>query len=216
MANIPGRGATHNQASSRFNLAAREADGDWLDTVEAIDGPAQKLRTSVSLTLGEHIEIGLVPGDGLWPALADPSQLESAVLNLCLNARDAMPAGGRLVIETGNVRLEREYVAQNPDVEAGDYVMVAVSDTGTGIEPALVGRVFEPFFTTKDFGSGSGLGLSMVYGFVRQSGGNIRIRSTPGRTGRLFAEFALALAGAVLVSGFVALTLSPPSVGEAK
>ncbi len=132
-------------------------------------------------TLGEHIEIEMACDPGLWTALADLAQLESAVLNLCLNARDAMPRGGRLVIKTDNARLQDAYVAQNPDVQAGDYVVVSVSDTGTGIAPETIGRVFEPFFTTKEIGKGTGLGLSMVYGYVKQSGGHVALESEPGR-----------------------------------
>ncbi len=131
-------------------------------------------------TLGEHIEIELVRGAGLWPALVDPAQLENALLNLCLNARDAMPSGGKLTLETANAALDAQYAAQHPDVQAGQYVMLAVSDTGCGIDPALLPRVFEPFFTTKEKGKGTGLGLAMVYGFARQSAGHVSIYSEPG------------------------------------
>ncbi len=130
-------------------------------------------------TLGETIRIHLrLPGDPLH-ALVDPHQLENAILNLAINARDAMPEGGELTIAVGLRQLDAA-LANVVEVPAGDYVQIDISDTGKGIEPAVLQRVFEPFFTTKAFGSGSGLGLSMVYGFVRQSGGNIRIRSTPG------------------------------------
>jgi PAS domain S-box-containing protein len=131
-------------------------------------------------TLGETIRIHLrLPGEPLH-ALVDPHQLENALLNLAINARDAMPGGGELTIGLARRTIDAA-LAPMVEVPPGDYVQFDVSDTGTGIEPAVLQRVFEPFFTTKDFGSGSGLGLSMVYGFVRQSGGNIRIRSTPGR-----------------------------------
>lgn len=132
-------------------------------------------------TLSEDIEIAIQAGQELWPAEIDPGQLEVALLNLVLNARDAMPQGGRLVIETANVWLDGTYAAQNRDVVAGQYAMVAVSDTGTGMAPETMARAFEPFFTTKEPGKGSGLGLSMVFGFVRQSGGHIRILSEPGQ-----------------------------------
>jgi signal transduction histidine kinase len=131
-------------------------------------------------TLGEHIDVRYVETAGLWPALADPSQLESAVLNLALNARDAMPGGGRLTIELANKVLDDEYARGHAEVTAGDYTMLAVSDTGHGMTPDIVARVFEPFFTTKPDGKGSGLGLAMVFGFVKQSGGHIKIYSEPG------------------------------------
>ncbi len=132
-------------------------------------------------TLGEDIEIGVLADDGLWPAMADPAQLENAVLNLALNARDAMPGGGRLTIEMRNQVLDEHDVATHHDVAAGDYAMLAVSDTGQGMEVSVLARVFEPFFTTKPDGKGTGLGLPMVFGFVKQSGGHVVIRSEPGR-----------------------------------
>lgn len=131
-------------------------------------------------TLGEHIDVRFVDSAGLWPAMADPAQLESAVLNLALNARDAMPGGGRLTIELANKVLDRDYARRHTEVVAGDYVMVAVSDTGHGMTADIVARVFEPFFTTKTEGRGTGLGLPMVFGFVKQSGGHIKIYSEPG------------------------------------
>ncbi len=132
-------------------------------------------------TLGEHIEIQLILAPDLWPALVDPAQLESALLNLCINARDAMPTGGALTIETANVFLDQEYADRHTEVIPGPYVLVAVSDTGVGIAPEHLPHVFEPFFTTKEKGKGSGLGLSMVYGFVKQSQGHITIYSEPGQ-----------------------------------
>ena len=130
--------------------------------------------------LGDHIEIELSRGGGLWLAMVDESQLESAVLNLCLNARDAMSRGGRLTIETANVRLDVDYAEQHSEVKPGQYVMVAVSDTGKGIESEHLDKVFEPFFTTKAKGKGTGLGLSMIYGFVKQSSGHVKVYSEPG------------------------------------
>ncbi len=131
-------------------------------------------------TLGGDIEIDVRLAEDLWPELADKSQVENALLNLAINARDAMPNGGRLTIETGNVSLDEEYAAQNEEVEPGDYVMLAVTDTGTGMPPDVVERAFDPFFTTKDVGTGSGLGLSMTYGFAQQSGGHLKIYSEVG------------------------------------
>jgi PAS domain S-box-containing protein len=131
-------------------------------------------------TLGEQITIDLALADGLWPTVADPTQVETALANLAINARDAMPGGGRLTIETANKHLDEQYAAENVDVTPGDYVMLAVSDTGTGIPPDVLSRVFEPFFTTKGQGRGTGLGLSMIYGFVKQSRGHIKIYSEVG------------------------------------
>ncbi|MGY3357815.1 PAS domain S-box-containing protein [Bradyrhizobium sp. GM0.4] len=131
-------------------------------------------------TLGEQITIMPQLTEDAWPALIDPGQLSTAILNLALNARDAMPDGGTLVLETRNIFLDDGYASMNPDVVAGNYVMIAVSDTGSGIPPELMDRVFDPFFTTKEVGKGTGLGLSMVFGFVKQSGGHIKIYSEEG------------------------------------
>ncbi len=131
-------------------------------------------------TLGEHIEITPLLAEDAWTALADPNQLATAVLNLAINARDAMPNGGKLALETSNVFLDENYASLHSEVAVGNYVMIAVSDTGSGIPPALLERVFEPFFTTKEVGRGTGLGLSMVFGFVKQSGGHIKIYSEEG------------------------------------
>ncbi|WP_051389913.1 PAS domain S-box protein [Bradyrhizobium sp. Ec3.3] len=131
-------------------------------------------------TLGEQITITPQLTEDAWPALVDPSQLTTAILNLALNARDAMPDGGTLVLETRNVFLDEGYASMNPDIIAGNYVMIAVSDTGTGIPAELIERVFDPFFTTKEVGKGTGLGLSMVFGFVKQTGGHVKIYSEEG------------------------------------
>jgi PAS domain S-box-containing protein len=131
-------------------------------------------------TLGEHIEIEMKLAQGLWPALADKSQVESALLNLAINARDAMPGGGKLTIETGNHHLDADYAVHNAEVTPGDYALLAVTDTGTGMPPEVIERAFEPFFTTKGVGKGSGLGLSMIYGFAKQSGGHLKIYSEVG------------------------------------
>lgn len=131
-------------------------------------------------TLGGEIEIELVQGAGLWPALVDGGQLENAVLNLCLNARDAMSGGGRLTLDTGNAYLDEIYASHHAEVLPGEYVRVSVSDTGSGMAPEVLDRAFDPFFTTKEVGRGSGLGLSMVYGFAKQSRGHVRIYSELG------------------------------------
>ncbi|MBO6633586.1 response regulator [Parvibaculum sp.] len=131
-------------------------------------------------TIGESVEVDTMVSGGLWNTLADPGQLENALLNLAINARDAMEGGGKLTIEVGNAFLDDAYAADHPDVQAGQYVMLAVTDTGEGIAPELLQQVFEPFFSTKPQGKGTGLGLSMVYGFVKQSGGHIKIYSERG------------------------------------
>jgi signal transduction histidine kinase/CheY-like chemotaxis protein len=131
-------------------------------------------------TLGEHIECEFRLDENLWQASVDPGQLASALLNLVLNARDAMPSGGTLTVEVQNTALGETDVDVNGQARPGDYVMVAVTDTGTGMTAEVAGRAFEPFFTTKEVGKGTGLGLSMVYGFVQQSGGAMQIRSEPG------------------------------------
>jgi signal transduction histidine kinase/CheY-like chemotaxis protein len=131
-------------------------------------------------TLGEQIRIETVAAGGLWTINADAQQLESAILNVAINARDAMPDGGRLTIETANAYLDEAYCKQHPEIEPGQYVMIAVTDTGVGMSPEVTARVFDPFFTTKPAGKGTGLGLSQVYGFVKQSHGHIRVYSEVG------------------------------------
>lgn len=131
-------------------------------------------------SLGEHIKLETVTSAGLWTVFADPSQLENAILNLALNARDAMPEGGQLTIEAANAELDGAYAKAHGEVKAGPFVMIAVTDTGIGMPADVVARVFEPFFTTKGEGKGSGLGLSQVFGFVKQSEGHIKIYSEVG------------------------------------
>ena len=131
-------------------------------------------------TLGEAVQIQIRGAEDLWPALADPTQVDDAIVNLAINARDAMPDGGTLTIETANVILDQDYADQHLDVTSGEYVLLAVSDTGIGMTPAIAARALEPFFTTKPAGKGTGLGLSQVYGFVKQSGGHVSIYSDPG------------------------------------
>ncbi|MEX2495489.1 MAG: ATP-binding protein [Woeseia sp.] len=140
----------------------------------------EDMRGLLERTLEEHIELRLSLADGLRPALIDPAQLETALLNLTVNARDAMPEGGGLTIETANVALDAGFAESRLEVTPGDYVLVAVSDTGTGMVPEVRARALEPFFTTKQKGRGTGLGLSMIYGFVKQSRGHVGIYSEPG------------------------------------
>jgi PAS domain S-box-containing protein len=130
--------------------------------------------------LGERVEVTLDLAPEVWPVIADPVQLEAALVNLATNARDAMPKGGKLRIATSNRRLDEDYVAPHSEVAPGDYVMTEVSDTGTGIAPEIAARIFEPFATTKEPGKGTGLGLAMVFGYMKQSGGHINVYSEPG------------------------------------
>jgi nitrogen-specific signal transduction histidine kinase/CheY-like chemotaxis protein len=131
-------------------------------------------------TVGPSIEVEVVTAPGLWTALVDPNQLENALLNLCINARDAMPEGGRITIETANKWLDHR-AAKERDLPPGQYLSLCVTDTGTGMTPDVVARAFDPFFTTKPLGQGTGLGLSMIYGFARQSGGQVRIYTEVGQ-----------------------------------
>jgi CheY-like chemotaxis protein len=132
-------------------------------------------------TLSERIEVQTVLGAGLWRVEIDPNQIETAIVNLAVNARDAMPNGGKLTIETANAHLDEAYVASTSEVAVGQYVVIAVSDTGIGMSKEVLEHAFEPFFTTKPTGHGTGLGLSQVYGFVKQSGGHVRLYSEPGQ-----------------------------------
>jgi PAS domain S-box-containing protein len=139
------------------------------------------LSDMVHRTLGETIAVETVLGAGLWRVEVDPNELEAAILNLAVNARDAMPEGGRLTLETGNAHIDEAYAAAHAEVLAGQYVLISVTDTGAGMNPQTVAQAFEPFFTTKPVGKGTGLGLSQVYGFVKQSSGHVKIYSEPGQ-----------------------------------
>jgi PAS domain S-box-containing protein len=160
-------------------------------------------------TLGEHVEIESVFEEEICPAVVDPNQLATALLNLALNARDAMPDGGKLVIETGLVVLDENYIRISGDVRPGHYAMIAVSDTGTGIPAAIIDKVFDPFFTSKGPGKGTGLGLSMVYGFIKQSAGHIKIYSEEGH-GTTVKMYLPPASGASLAPE---TTLAPELVG---
>jgi len=169
----------------RQNLQPAETD---------LNGLVLNLVPLLHHSLGEQVTVETALGSDIWKTLCDASQLENALLNLAVNARDAMANGGRLTIRTENLSLERAWASENSDWPPGDYVMVAVSDTGQGMPPDVRDKVFEPFFTTKDSGKGTGLGLSMVYGFVKQSGGQIKIYSEVGHgtTVKLFLPRAQA------------------------
>jgi len=140
----------------------------------------ENMRNLLERTLGEMVQIAIEAPADLWPCRADPAQLENALLNLAINARDAMPDGGELVIEASNANLDEDQVLSAPEAPAGDYLRVSVSDSGMGMSSEVQAKAFEPFFTTKEIGAGSGLGLSMVYGFVRQSGGHVQAQSEAG------------------------------------
>jgi signal transduction histidine kinase len=148
-----------------------------IDMNKLVSGMSDLLRS----TLGEKVAIETVLAGGIWWVSTDGSELETALVNLAVNARDAMPGGGKLTIETANSYLDESYAAGHPEVTAGQYAMVAVSDTGVGMPKEVVAHAFEPFFTTKDVGQGTGLGLSQVYGFVKQSGGHVKIYSEAGQ-----------------------------------
>jgi PAS domain S-box-containing protein len=161
-----------------LSFARRQAlEPRVLDFNRLIAGMEEVLRR----TLGETTDIEVVQAGGLWRGLADSHQLESALLNLAINARDAMPKGGKITIETANVFLDEEYAAAHAEVKPGQYVMLGVTDTGTGMPADVLEHAFEPFFTTKPEGRGTGLGLSQVFGFVKQSGGHIKLYSEPGQ-----------------------------------
>jgi PAS domain S-box-containing protein len=147
-----------------------------IDVNELVTGMSELLQR----TLGEAVTVETVLADRLWQAFADPTQLENALINLAVNARDAMPDGGRLTIETANSVIDAAYAATQDDLRPGQYVAISVADTGCGMSEEVLAKAFEPFFTTKEVGQGTGLGLSQVYGFIRQSGGHVRIDSQTG------------------------------------
>jgi PAS domain S-box-containing protein len=165
-------------------------------------------------TLGEQIELDVRLETGLWLGLSDANQLESALLNLAINARDAMPEGGVLTIETRNRTVTRDDGPGGPDLAAGGYVVIRVSDTGMGMSPEIAAKAFDPFFTTKPIGQGTGLGLSMIYGFAKQSGGHVRIESEPGR-GSTIELFVPRFVGSAAAEGvFAAPDPLPQAHGE--
>ena len=147
-----------------------------LDVNHLITGMSDMLHR----TLGEATDLEIVLGARLWQTLADANELENAILNLAVNSRDAMPSGGKLTIETTNAYLDETYAATEENVRPGQYLVIAVTDTGTGMSPEVIAKAFDPFFTTKAAGQGTGLGLSQVYGFIKQSDGHVKIYSEPG------------------------------------
>jgi CheY-like chemotaxis protein len=173
------RGARRAEALTQRLLAfsrQQPLEPKSVDIGRLVSGMSDLLRR----TLGESVAVETVLAGGLWRAHADPNQLEVAILNLAVNARDAMPGGGKLTIETANVHLDERYATAQIEVLPGQYVMLAVTDNGTGMPPDVKAKAFDPFFTTKDIGQGTGLGLSQVYGFVKQSRGHVKIYSEIG------------------------------------
>jgi nitrogen-specific signal transduction histidine kinase/CheY-like chemotaxis protein len=172
------RGAADRAAALTHRLLAFSRRQTLDPRPTNIDRLLRGFEELIRRTVGPGIEVRLNGSPRPWPTLVDPNQLENAVLNLCINARDAMPDGGILTIETANVSLDQR-AARRLELPAGDYVAIAVADTGTGMSPEVVAKAFEPFFTTKPLGEGTGLGLSMAYGFARQSGGQVEVSSCP-------------------------------------
>ncbi|QOZ53277.1 PAS domain-containing sensor histidine kinase [Bradyrhizobium sp. CCBAU 53338] len=168
-----GAGLTHLMLAFARRQALESSTFDLNEVVTRMNALMRR-------TIGENVEVDLRLTKSLWRVTTDIRQMETAILNVVLNARDAMPQGGKLTIETGNVELSEDYAAHSVEVIPGQYVMMALSDTGSGIAPEILDRIFEPFFTTKPVGKGTGLGLSMVHGFVKQTGGHIQIYSEVG------------------------------------
>ncbi len=173
------QGAAERAAALTHRLLAFSRQQTLAPSTTDVNSLIAGMAEMVRRTVGPSIEIDVVGADDLWTALVDPNQLENALLNLCINARDAMPGGGRITIATANNFLDQQ-AARARDLPAGDYLSLCVIDTGTGMPPAVIARAFDPFYTTKPMGHGTGLGLSMIYGFARQSGGHIRIQSEVG------------------------------------
>jgi signal transduction histidine kinase/CheY-like chemotaxis protein len=171
--------ATAAQLTSRLLAFSRQQalQPQPMDPNKLVAGMSELVRRTVL----DDVKVETVLAGGLWRTSADSNQLESAILNLCINARDAMPFGGLLTIETANAFLDEAYAAGEPDLKPGQYVMIGVTDSGDGMTPEVLQRAFDPFYTTKGVGKGTGLGLSQVYGFVKQSGGHVKIYSEPGR-----------------------------------
>ncbi|MCC6919286.1 MAG: CHASE3 domain-containing protein [Alphaproteobacteria bacterium] len=187
-------------ASLTSRLLAFSRQQPLAPTVSDVNKLVSAMSELLRRTLGEQVEIETVLAGGLWRVFADAPQIESAVLNLAVNARDAMPEGGKLTIETANAYLDDKYAAEHAEVSAGQYVMLSVSDTGTGMSAQTIERAFDPFYTTKGVGKGTGLGLSQVFGFVKQSGGHVKIYSELGQ-GTTVKIYLPRFAGEAAVAG---------------
>ncbi|MDP4026959.1 PAS domain S-box protein [Methylobacterium sp. NEAU 140] len=177
---VAAQGATKRAAALTHRLLAFSRRQTLAPKATNVNTLVSGMIELIQRTVGPSIQVETVGMAGLWPALVDPSQLENALLNLCINARDAMPGGGKITIETGNRWIDR-HGAKEHDLPAGQYLSLCVSDTGTGMPPEVIAKAFDPFFTTKPLGQGTGLGLSMIYGFAKQSGGQVRIYSEVGQ-----------------------------------
>jgi PAS domain S-box-containing protein len=175
------RRSAEQAASLTRQLLAFGRRQDLQPDVIDVNRALERVEPMLRRLIGEHISLVVRPGGDLWPVYADPAQLETVLINLAVNARDAMPTGGMLTIESANAQLDNEYAREHVEVVPGPYVMLAVSDSGRGIDRDILPRIFEPFFTTKEIGSGTGLGLASVHGIVRQSGGHIWVYSEAGR-----------------------------------
>jgi PAS domain S-box-containing protein len=177
---IAAQAASKRAAALTHRLLAFSRRQTLTPTLTDVNRLIQGMEDLIRRTIGPALELAVAETEALWRTPVDQNQLENALLNLCINARDAMPDGGRVTIETDNVVFEERAAAER-DVQSGQYVSLSVTDTGAGMTPDVLARAFEPFFTTKPLGSGTGLGLSMIYGFVRQSGGQVRLYSEVGR-----------------------------------
>ena len=177
---LTAQGAVKRAAALTHRLLAFSRRQTLLPSPTDVNRLAQGMQELIQRSVGPMIEVEVVCASDAWPALVDPSQLENALLNLCINARDAMPEGGKITIETANKSLDAA-AAQQHSVPEGQYLALCVTDTGTDMPPQVIARAFEPFFTTKPLGEGTGLGLSMIYGFAQQSGGQVRISSEMGQ-----------------------------------
>jgi two-component system, cell cycle sensor histidine kinase and response regulator CckA len=206
------RAATERAAGLTRQLLAFSRRQRLEPTIVSLNDTIRRIEPLLRRLLGEQVELVVHLADGPWLVLADPSQLETVVVNLAINGRDAMPDGGTLTIKTANLDLDATGARQSPTIPAGPYAIVSVSDTGTGIDPATLSHIFEPFFTTKDFGGGTGLGLSSAHGVIEQSGGRILVDSEAGR-GTTFRVYLPRATGAVVERTAAPVALRAPGTG---
>ncbi|MGJ7579848.1 ATP-binding protein [Variovorax sp. RHLX14] len=207
-----GLGAAQRAASLTHRLLAFSRRQTLEPKVLSVNRHIGDMEDLIRRTIGLQIDLEVVSGIGLWPVMADASQLENALLNLCINSRDAMPGGGRLTIETSNRSVD-ERIAKTMGIDVGQYVSMCVSDNGSGMTPDVVARAFDPFFTTKPLGVGTGLGLSMIYGYAKQSGGHVRIYSEPGE-GTLVCLYLPRYVGSEVEVAMTTATAGPEVQGD--